>query len=138
MKKEFEPGSRIFVVERGIDGVPHSILNCCFLAQVANAAIVSPSVCYTQDQNNLENISQDLIYETANYRDCTLCIFPFEDCFFTRKEAEDVFAEYKRSKNRPLLYDGRLLVFPKEEYMLSLAKLYSDKNLKGVDFNYEK
>lgn len=125
MKKEFEPGSRIYVLERGSDGVPHSILNCCFLAQVANAAIVSPSICYIQVQNNLENISRDLIYETACYRDCTLSVFPLSDCFSTQKEAEDVLPKYKRSK-APQSQLLEILLSTKEPIQLDPEQIYSE------------
>lgn len=136
MKKEFEPGSRIFVVERGIDGVPRKILTCCFLAQLANAAIISPSVCYTQDQNNLENISRDLIPETARYKDCTLSVFPLRDCFSTQKEAENSLRRYPLVWEPPSFME--IISSIKEPIQLDLEQIYSVDDLKGVDSKYEK
>lgn len=117
-EKQTKPGTRFFILCRNEDGNPTEICQYIFLAQVANAAIVAPVVLDLNDPYCIEEILDYWIQDTAEIGFASLLVFPLADCFVSQEEAENVFAEYKRSKKWPFPLDGKLFVYPIENLFL--------------------
>lgn len=79
------PGAEVWVVERDEDGCAVDVSGYMFLAKAGDAVILTAYV------NNLENVQDTLAYhmqETAENYDTDLAVFPADDCYTTREEAE--------------------------------------------------
>lgn len=78
-------GNEVWVVERDECGDAHDIAGYLFIAVAGHAVILSPII------GDLETIEETLDYhiaETAENYDTNLAVFPLNDCYTTREEAE--------------------------------------------------
>ena len=82
---EFYPGETVFVVERDEDGIPCETSGYLFLARSADAVILS---CFIYGLDTLEETLEYHIEQTAEDYDTHLAVFPAEDCYKSRKLAE--------------------------------------------------
>ena len=79
------PGGQVWIIERDDCGDPYEISGYMFLASTGNAVIVTAYI------NSLEDLEETLGYhiqETAENYETDLAVFPEEDCYLTREEAE--------------------------------------------------
>ena len=84
------PGEKVWIIERDDCGDPYEISGYMFLASTGNAVIVTAYI------NSLEDLEETLDYhiqETAENYETDLDVFPEEDCYLTREEAEAVLAQ---------------------------------------------
>lgn len=79
------PGECVWVIVRDEIGEPYDVNGYIFLAQVAGAAIVTP---YINDLESLEDILMYHIEETAKNNDPPLAVFPLDDCYESKADAE--------------------------------------------------
>ena len=79
------PGSKVWIMERDEFGDPYDISRCMFFASIGNAVIVSP---YLSGIKDLEETLEYYIEITAEEYSSDLAVFPNEDCYLTREEAE--------------------------------------------------
>lgn len=84
---KFTPGEEVWVVERDEDGNACEVSGYVFLAEVAHAVILTP---YINDLEDLEDLLDYHIEETADNYDTALAVFPAADCYTDRDEAESV------------------------------------------------
>ena len=78
-------GEQVWIIERDDCGDPYEISGYMFLASTGNAVIVTAYI------NSLEDLEETLGYhiqETAENYETDLAVFPEEDCYLTREEAE--------------------------------------------------
>ena len=85
MRQKFNPGECVFVVERDEDGNACEMSGYMFLAEVADAAIVTS---YINDLDSLEDTIAYHIEQTVEDYDTHLAVFPMTDCYFVQEEAE--------------------------------------------------
>ena len=83
------PGKQIWIIERDECGEPCEISGYMFLAFAGHAVIVTP---YINSLEDLDSILDYHIEETAENYDTDLAVFPVEDCYMTREEAEGALA----------------------------------------------
>ncbi len=79
------PGTEVWVVERDEDGCAADVSGFMFLAKAGDAVILTPYI------NDLDNAQDTLAYhmqETAENYYTNLAVFPADDCYTTREEAE--------------------------------------------------
>ena len=79
------PGGQVWIIERDDCGDPYEISGYMFLASTGNAVIVTAYI------NSLEDLEETLGYhiqETAENYETDLAVFPEEDCYLTREEAD--------------------------------------------------
>lgn len=76
-------GDTVYIIERE-DGEAEDYTGYMFLAQTANAVIVTPFI----NDYDVEETIEDLIQETAETMDVDLCVFPLEDCYTTKEDAK--------------------------------------------------
>lgn len=88
MNKNFIPGEEVWVVERDEAGNATDVSGFVFLAEVESAVIVSP---YINDLEDLEELLEYHIEETAANYDTDLSVFPSCDCFAIRGDAEAAY-----------------------------------------------
>ncbi len=79
------PGTQVWVLARDECGNPDEIEGYMFLASAGQSVIVSP---YIDDIDDLCGVIEYHISETAENYDTDLSVFPEEDCYLTREEAE--------------------------------------------------
>lgn len=79
------PGSQVWIMERDECGDPYDISGYMFFASIGNAVIVSP---YLSGIKDLEETLDYYIEITAEEYSSDLAVFPNEDCYLTREEAE--------------------------------------------------
>lgn len=94
MSKNFIPGEIIWIVERNEAGTAFDVAGCIFLAEVADAVIVTPKI-YGRD--SLEEIMAYHIEETAENYDTDLSVFPAQDCYRCKHEAME--ARYNETED---------------------------------------
>ena len=77
-------------MERGEDGCAADVSSFMFLAIAGDAVILTPYI------NDLDNAQDTLSYhmqETAENYDTNLAVFPADNCYTTREEAEAALKE---------------------------------------------
>ena len=79
------PGSQVWIMERDECGDPYDISGYMFFASIGNAVIVSP---YLSGIKDLEETLDYYIEIAAKEYSSDLAVFPNEDCYLTREEAE--------------------------------------------------
>ncbi len=79
------PGDHVWILVRDECEDPSYIEGYMFLAAVGQSVIVTP---YIDDIDDLEGTIEDHMIETAENGDTNLSVFPEEDCYRTREEAE--------------------------------------------------
>ena len=85
MKQKFNPGEAVWIVERDEDGNACETSGYMFLAEVADAVIVTSYI------NDLESLEETIAYhieQTAEDYDTHLSVFPAADCYADREEAK--------------------------------------------------
>lgn len=84
----FTPGEKVWIVERDEDGNAIGVACLLFLAEVADTIIVTPKVygCKT-----LKSIMAYHVDETAKDFGVDLAVFPADDCYLSRCEANFAF-----------------------------------------------
>lgn len=82
---KFTPGEEVWIVERDEDGNAYEISGYVFLAEVAGAVILTS---YISDLEDLEELLDYHIEETAANYDTNLAVFPAADCYADREAAE--------------------------------------------------
>lgn len=87
--EKLTPGEEVWVVERDGGGIAYEVSGYVLLAEVAGAVIVTP---YINDLEDLEDLLAYHIAETQDNYDTDLAVFPAEDCYVYRCEAEEVLA----------------------------------------------
>ena len=85
MRQKFNPGESVWIVERDEDGNACERSGYMFLAEVADAVIVTS---YINDLESLEDTIAYHIEQTAEDYDTHLSVFPVDDCYADREEAE--------------------------------------------------
>jgi len=85
----FKMGDTVYIVERDECGEAEDYTGYMFLAQTKNAVIVTS---FINDYDSEETIEY-LIQETIEKMDTDLCVFPLEDCYATKEEAEQKLKE---------------------------------------------
>lgn len=80
---KFTPGAEVWVVERTGGGTACDVSGYVFLAEVAHAVIATP---YIDDLEDLEELLNYHIEETADNYDTDLVVLPAADCY-TDKDA---------------------------------------------------
>lgn len=84
-RQAFIPGEGVWVVERDEDGNAREVSGYVFLAEVAHAVILT---IYIHDLEDLEDLLDYHIVETADSYDTDLAVFPAADCYTDREAAE--------------------------------------------------
>lgn len=82
---KFTPGEEVWIVERDEDGNACEVSGYVFLAEVAGAVILTP---YINDLEDLEDLLDYHIEETATNYDTDLAVFPTADCYTDQEAAE--------------------------------------------------
>lgn len=85
MRQKLNPGEDVWIVERDEDGNACEMSGYMFLAEVADAVIVTS---YIYDLESLEDTIAYHIEQTAEDYDTHLAVFPAADCYADREEAE--------------------------------------------------
>ncbi len=86
------PGEEVWVVERDEDGNACEYSGYVFLAEVAGAVILTS---YINDLEDLEDLLEYHIEQTAEDYDTHLAVFPASDCYTSREEAKNALATEK-------------------------------------------
>lgn len=81
----FTPGEEVWVVGRDEGGYACEFSGYVFLAEVADAVILTP---YINDLEDLEDLMDYHICETRDNYDTDLAVFPAFDCYHTKGAAE--------------------------------------------------
>ena len=89
-RSKFNPGDECWVVQRDDCGNACEVGGLVFLAEVCDAAITTT---YINDYDQLEDLIQYHIEETAENYDTELQVYPIEDCYHTRDEAHRALEE---------------------------------------------
>ena len=87
-KKEpakFTPGGEVWIVERDEDGNACEVSGYVFLAEVADAVILTP---YVNDLEDLDDLLDYHIEETRNNYDTDLVVCHAYDCYNSQEAAE--------------------------------------------------
>lgn len=90
------PGDTIWIIERDECEEPIEISGYMFFAFVGRAAIVSS---FINDSETLEETVEYHIEETLNNFDTDLSVFPKNDCYLTREEAEAALEKREEADN---------------------------------------
>ena len=88
-KKTFTPGKSVWIVERDEDGNASEVTGYLFLAEVADAVIVTPRI---SGRKGLEETMAYYIETTAEYCEADLRVFPSDDCYLHKHDAEKALA----------------------------------------------
>ena len=83
--KKFEIGQEVWIIERE-DGEAVDISSVLFLAESKGCVIASSWI----NDYDFDEIINYHIEKTAENFDTDLMVYPIDDCFGTRKEAEQV------------------------------------------------
>ncbi|MCI9402218.1 MAG: hypothetical protein HFF04_00905 [Oscillospiraceae bacterium] len=86
----FKPGDCVWVIERDEYGEALDVAGSMFLAEVLGAVIVS---AYINDMTEAEETLSYHMQETVENYDTTLMVFPSEDVYQTKAEAEAALME---------------------------------------------
>lgn len=86
----FKHGDCVWVIERNEDGEALDVAGSMFLAEVLGFVIVS---AYINDMTEAEETLSYHMQETAENYDTTLMVFPSEDVYQTKAEAETALRE---------------------------------------------
>jgi hypothetical protein len=89
------PGDNIWIVERDEYKEPIDISGYMFLAFSGRAVIVS---AFINDFETLDETVEYHIEETSRYYETDLAVFPKNDCYLTRKEAEAALKKREDTK----------------------------------------
>lgn len=81
----YTPGVEVWVVDRDEDGIACEVSGYVFLAEVADAVILTP---YINDLEDLEDLLDYHIGETRDNYDTNLAVYPAFDCYHTLEGAE--------------------------------------------------
>lgn len=81
-------GDWVWVIERDGEGDPYGVTGYVFLAACLNSVIVSSGICFDYDISHLLNYHKTMTVENCGTE---LFVFPKEDCYRSRKEAEEAF-----------------------------------------------
>ena len=103
----------MYIVERDEDGKAFEVSGYMFLAKVGESVICTAYI------NSLETVEETLQYhveETAANYDTDLAVFPLDDCFLTREEAEAHLAEPEPSAEMDWAAAKERLDFYMDEY----------------------
>lgn len=84
VEKHFEPGQRVWIVERDEDGEAFDVAGYVFLAEVAEYAILSP---YVNHHDDLEYLLDYHRQQTNTDYDADLPVVCITDCFASQKAA---------------------------------------------------
>lgn len=90
-------GEEIWFVDRNESGEPIDITGAVFLAQ-SKGCIIATS--YINDYDLTETIEYHINRTQDNY-DTNLLVYPIEDCYVTKEEAEQALAERKSDNGHP-------------------------------------
>lgn len=85
VRQTFTPGEEVWVVERDVDGNACEVSGYVFLAEVADAVILTP---YINDLEDLEDLLDYHIEETRGNYDTDLAVFSAYDCYTDQEAAE--------------------------------------------------
>ncbi len=88
--QQHKTGDWVYVVERDEDGEACEVFGYIFIASCRNAVIVSPKVNGSDD---VDDLLGHQITETVMQHNGDLPVFPKEDCYATKEEAEAKLAE---------------------------------------------
>ena len=98
MKRDYTPGSTVFVVERDDFDVPVDVSGYMFLACVNDYAILS---IFIGDSEDLEETLEHHKEETAtNMRTDCLVVFPLADCYSSSDTADAAMKEEQADRER--------------------------------------
>jgi len=87
VKLPYKPGSKIWVIERNDPaGAGVEVCSYRFLSVIAQAIVVWP-----HSVDDIIDIVNYCIEETAKFYTCRLCMFPIKDCYKTKEEADAAF-----------------------------------------------
>ena len=86
MKRDYIPGSTVWVVERDDFNVPVDVSGYMFLTCADNYAIVTPFLSGLED--NVSGTLRELAEDCRFNGRATLCVFPLYDCYYTQESAE--------------------------------------------------
>lgn len=86
MRQKFNPGEKVWIVERDEDGNATDTAGYIFLAEVADTAIVTPRI---HGCDGLEATMAYYVEDTRQGFELGLACFPMGDCYIFRCEAEE-------------------------------------------------
>ena len=89
-EKHFEPGQKVWVVERDEDGEAYEVCGYVFLAEIADYAVLSP---YVNDRSDLEYLLDYHRRETCSDFDAELPVVYLDDCYPSQMAAHCAFDE---------------------------------------------
>lgn len=85
----YKVGDTVYIIERDETGEAEEYTGFMFLAQTANAVIVTPFI----DDYDTEETIEYLISETVTSMDVSLSVFPLEDCYMSQEDAKAALKE---------------------------------------------
>lgn len=85
---KFRPGDDTWVVERDDAGFAVEVTGFMFLAEAVGYAIVSS---FINDYESIEDTMDYLYRDSVESCGCDLYVFPIEDCYYTREEAQEIY-----------------------------------------------
>lgn len=86
----FEPGQEVFVVERDENDDPCDFSGYMFIASAGGHVIVSPFI------NDIDRLDLTMVYlaeDSAEGLSSSLRVFPWDDCYSTREDAQRAVQE---------------------------------------------
>lgn len=90
------PGEEVWVVERDEGGNACEYSGYVFLAEAAGAVILT---AYINDLEDLEELLEYHIEQTAEDYDTHLAVFPTSDCYTSREEARAALEQEKAEED---------------------------------------
>lgn len=82
---KFKPGDKIWIVERYEDGEPDSVCEYMFFSSFVGFALVHPIVA---DAWGIDEVMDDCLRITRQLYRTDFVVFPLDDCYGSREEAE--------------------------------------------------
>ena len=90
LEQQYNAGDWVYVIERDVLGEACEVSGYIFIASCRDAVIVSPRVNGSDD---VDDLLKHQITETAMEYNGDLSVFPKDDCYSTKEEAEAKLAE---------------------------------------------
>lgn len=87
---KFHPGDTVYIVERDDWGEVYDVSGYMYLAEVAHGIICCP---WYNNLQNVDDMIEHFIEETAMDNELCMRVFPIDDCYCDLDEARAAMAE---------------------------------------------
>lgn len=90
-----KPGDKVWAVERDKYGDAFDFCCCVFVGKVGNYVIASQ---FVNGCGEIEDVLEYLSHETVSDYECGMLVYPADDCYMNKQEAEAALEKMKEGK----------------------------------------